>query len=117
MTPRRPCRQCDGPPGRALGRTLAGYLLAATAVVACPCHVLLLWPLVLPLLASTALGGLLTSHPEWVLVGATAYFVAALLAAWRLLGERPADDSAPALPTAPGARGLGRLRPREGVDE
>lgn len=43
-------------------RRLGGYLLTATALIACPCHLFLLLPLALGLLGGTALEATLAAH-------------------------------------------------------
>ncbi len=74
-----------------------GYALAATAIVACPCHLALTLPLALAILGGTALGAALTAHTGLLVAAATAYFVGALAAAIYLLNlpsrERLPDSS------------------------
>lgn len=61
-------------------RTVAGAVLA---FIACPCHLPLTGPLLLGLLAGTALGNDLAAHPERLAVGATGLFLLGLaLAFW-----------------------------------
>lgn len=79
-----------------------GYALGATALVACPCHLPLTLPLLSALLAGTSLGALLSASPQFVVIGATGYFVVGLLGAIALLGG-PAT-TAGAVPA--GAEGL-----------
>jgi len=69
-------------------RRLAGYVLAASAVVACPCHLALTLPLLLALVGGTVLGGVLTQHPGLVLAAATLYFLAAAAGAYALLSAK-----------------------------
>ncbi len=71
-------------------RTFAGYVLAASAVVACPCHLLF----VVPLLGGTALGGMLTQNPGLVLVAVTLYFLVAVAGAYKLLSPKSDAPSA-----------------------
>ena len=89
---------------------IAGYVLAASAVVACPCHLVLLLPLLLAVLSGTAFGGVLAQNPGILVGAATLYFLAALAGAYKLLtakadahgaGEQP--DREPCCP--PIARG------------
>ncbi len=68
-------------------RRLAGYLLAGTAVLACPCHLLILLGLAAPALGGSALGAALSGNLQFVVLGATAYFALALAGAWWLLGR------------------------------
>lgn len=69
-------------------RRLGGYLLTATALIACPCHLFLLLPLALGLLGGTALGATLAAHTGLVVVAVTVYFVGALSAGLYLLNRR-----------------------------
>ncbi len=73
-----------------------GYALAATALIACPCHLALTLPLAFTVLGGTALGSALTAHTGLLVAAATAYFVGALAAAIYLLNspsrERPQDS-------------------------
>lgn len=73
-------------------RKFGGYLLAGTALIACPCHLVLLLPAVLGLLGGTALGAALGAHTGLVLAGATVYFVAALAGGLYLLNRRAQDE-------------------------
>jgi hypothetical protein len=76
---------------------IAGYILAGTAVLACPCHLLLLLGLIAPALGGSALGAALTGNLQLVVLGATVYFLLALAGAWWLLSWREAESTAPAL--------------------
>ncbi len=69
-------------------RKIAGYLLAGTALIACPCHLVLLLPVVLGLLGGTALGAALAANTGWVVAATTAYFALALAGALHLLYRR-----------------------------
>jgi hypothetical protein len=69
-------------------RRLGGYLLTATALIACPCHLFLLLPLALGLLGGTALEATLAAHTGLVVVAVTVYFVGALSAGLYLLNRR-----------------------------
>ncbi len=71
-------------------RRLAGYMLAGTAVLACPCHLLILLGLAAPALGGSALGVALSANPQLVVLGATAYFALALAGAWWLLSRSEA---------------------------
>lgn len=79
-----------------IAKRALGYALAATALVACPCHLPLTLPLALTVLGGTALGAALTAHTGLLVAAATAYFVGALAAAIYLLNrpsrERPPDS-------------------------
>ena len=79
-------------------RTLGGYVLGATALVACPCHLIVTGPLLLGLAGGTSVGALLTNNPGLMLAAGTGYFVVALLGALWLLGRRSAADASEAEP-------------------
>ena len=51
-------------------RTLVGYVLGATALVACPCHLPLTLPFLLAALARTSVGVLLAANLQLVFVAA-----------------------------------------------
>jgi len=91
---------------RAAKRVL-GYVLAATALVACPCHLALTLPLALTVLGGTALGAALTAHTGLLVAAATAYFVGALVAAIYLL-NRPSRER----PRTPGRNPEHTLTPQ-----
>lgn len=65
---------------------LTGYLLGATAFVACPCHLPLTLPLTVALLGGTAWGAALSQNTGLIYGIATAYFVLGLLTGMRLTG-------------------------------
>jgi hypothetical protein len=65
--------------------SILGYVLAATALVARPCHLPLTLPIVLGLLGGTVFGAAITAHTGLLVVAATLYFVVALGAAFYLL--------------------------------
>jgi mercuric ion transport protein len=81
-------------------RKIAGFVLAGTALIACPCHLVLLLPVVLGLLGGTALGAALAANTGWVVAAATAYFALALAGALHLLYRRGGN-----------AKGSGRTPP------
>lgn len=74
-------------------RTLGGYMLVITGLLACPCHVPLTLPLVLALLGGTALGGWLNTHMGLVYGLSAGYFLAALIVGFWWL-NRPGRRSA-----------------------
>src|SRR6266851_4280537 len=82
-------------------RRIGGTLLTVTGFLACPCHLIITLPLLLSLLAGTALGGFLSRNTGLVYTGATIYFVVALaLGAWFLFGPaRPIREMDVACPT------------------
>ncbi len=80
-------------------KSISGYLLVATAFLACPCHLVLLLPPALGLLGGTALGAALGANAGWVIAGATVYFLGALASGLYLLNRRAEsakDDLVPA---------------------
>lgn len=77
-------------------KTITGYLLTATALIACPCHLPFTLPLILGLLGGTAFGAALGANTWLAVAGATIYFVAALGAGLYLLSRRTDDEKADA---------------------
>lgn len=73
--------------GSTIGR-VSGYLLTATAFVACPCHLVFTLPLALSLLGGTALGGALAANTWVVVAAATLYFAVALAGGIYLLDRQ-----------------------------
>jgi hypothetical protein len=70
-------------------RRMGGIVLTMTGFLACPCHLIITLPLLLSLLAGTALGSFLSHNTSLVYAGATIYFVGALaLGAFLLLGPK-----------------------------
>ncbi len=81
-------------------RRISGVALAVTGFLACPCHLIITLPLLLSLLAGTALGSFLSRNTGLVYTGAAIYFVAALaLGYWFLFGparrKGEVDDACP----------------------
>ncbi len=70
-------------------KNAVGYLLTGTALIACPCHLVVLLPAALGLLGGTALGALLAAYAGWLIAAATIYFIAALGGGLYLLYRRP----------------------------
>ena len=70
-----------------VAKKILGYALAATALIACPCHLALTLPLAFTVLGGTALGAALAAHTGLLVAAATAYFVGALAAALYLLNR------------------------------
>jgi hypothetical protein len=73
-------------------KRVGGYLLAATALIACPCHLVLLLPLAIGLLGGTALGAALEANTGLLIAAATVYFVGALAGGLYLLNRRARDE-------------------------
>jgi mercuric ion transport protein len=59
------------------------FLMAAAAVVTCPCHL----PILVAVLSGTALGALLVEHWGWALLALTALFVSSAWAAVHLFSK------------------------------
>jgi mercuric ion transport protein len=78
-------------------RRIGGVALTVTGVLACPCHLIITLPLLISLLAGTALGSFLSRNTGLVYTGAGIYFVVALALGASLL--------------------FGRARPRRSGDE
>lgn len=91
-------------------RRIGGVVLTVTGFLVCPCHLIVTLPLLVSLLAGTALGSFLTRNTGLVYTGASIYFVVALaLGYWFLFGKsRPSSKGEEACPTCmplePGAR-------------
>jgi len=70
-------------------RRMGGIALTVTGFLACPCHLIITLPLVISLLAGTAVGSFLSRNSGLVLTFAGIYFVVALaLGAWFLFGSK-----------------------------
>jgi mercuric ion transport protein len=70
-------------------RRIGGVVLTMTGFLACPCHLIITLPLLISLLAGTALGSFLSRNTGLVYTGAGIYFVVALaLGAWFLFGPK-----------------------------
>lgn len=99
---------------------VVGYALAATALIACPCHLALTLTFALTLLGGTALGAALTAHTGLLVAAASAYFVCALAAAIHLLNRSSKEDQSPDRSEEDGAHAHTRSRPakklRSGVE-
>ena len=102
-------------------KKIGGYLLAATAFIACPCHLVLLLPLAVGLLGGTALGATLEANTGLIFASATVYFVGALAAGLYLLTRRATDEEGSPVPKfdqetgtlAPRSRDRSGYGPRE----
>ena len=70
-------------------RRIGGVVLTVTGFLACPCHLIVTVPLLISLLAGTAVGGFLSRNTGLIIIGASIYFVVALtLGAWFLFGPK-----------------------------
>lgn len=65
-------------------RSWTGYLLMASAILTCPCHL----PLLLALLAGTTLAAFLEKNLALTVTGLALYFFFALIAGLKLIGQR-----------------------------
>ena len=92
-------------------RTISGWFLAVTGLLACPGHLVITLPLAAALLSGTALGGWIITHQGAIAIGASIYFIGALEAGATLLlvgtgtlastaGQRPEDSGDGARPTS-----------------
>ena len=69
-------------------RRIGGVALTVTGFLACPCHLIITLPLLISLLAGTALGSFLSRNTGLVATFAGIYFVVALaLGYWFLFGQ------------------------------
>jgi glutaredoxin len=64
-----------------------GYVAAAIALVACPCHLVVTLPLLIALTAGTALGAFLRQNSALVFGVSTVLFVGGLYLAFRWMGQ------------------------------
>jgi hypothetical protein len=82
-------------------RRIGGIALTVTGFLACPCHLIITLPLLISLLAGTALGSFLSHNTDLVYAGAGTYFVVALaLGASFLFGpKRPSTHGKTACST------------------
>ena len=79
-------------------RRISGVVLTVTGLLACPCHLIITLPLLISLLAGTAVGSFLSRHTGLVYTGAGVYFVVAL-GYWFLFGKsRPKREVDAACP-------------------
>jgi len=71
--------------GKLEGRSLKGYLLAGLAVVTCPCHLVI----VLPLLSGTVAGAFLSEHIIIASLSLLLVFILSLVGASHILRSSP----------------------------
>jgi hypothetical protein len=75
-------------------RRIGGMLLTVTGFLACPCHLIMTLPLLLSLVAGTALGSVLSRNTGLVYAGASISFVVALaLGALFLFGPQRSNHA------------------------
>ncbi len=104
-----------------VARRALGYILGATALIACPCHLALTLPIALTVLGGTALGAAITAHTGLLVAGATVYFVGVLAAAIYLLnrlsdGKEPSPNSSQKDEASAYTQSHPAQKPRSGVD-
>jgi len=96
-------------------RRIGGIALTVTGFLACPCHLIITLPLLVSLLAGTALGSFLSRNTGLVLTFAGIYFVVALaLGYWFLFSpKRQNREGDAACPTCVPVEPLEALRERD----
>ena len=96
-------------------RRIGGVALTVTGFLACPCHLIITLPLLISLLAGTALGSFLSRNTGLVYTGAGIYFVVALaLGYWFLFGPKRGNrEMDAACPTCVPVEPLEPLRGRD----
>ncbi len=83
---------------RAFWNTVKGYAAGVFALLVCPCHLPLTFPLILSLTAGTALGGWLAGKFGLLFGIFTALFLAGLFLAWRWLVDEGDGEPCPVPP-------------------
>ncbi|RME51827.1 MAG: hypothetical protein D6796_00135, partial [Caldilineae bacterium] len=74
-------------------KQLRGYAAGAVAFVTCPCHLPVVWPVLLALTAGTAFGAWLSHNLLLVAALMTATFIGGLALAWRWLWSNRQGDA------------------------
>jgi predicted MFS family arabinose efflux permease len=67
-------------------------MTASLAVITCPCHLPLVLPIVLGVLAGTPIAAWITQHVGWVYGGMAVVFLMSLLLMWRWIGNPTATE-------------------------
>ena len=72
-----------------LPRTTKGWVAAGVAFASCPCHLPLIMPIFLTMIAGTAIGGWLAGHQAGIYIIASILFIASLVLAgkWLITGQ------------------------------
>jgi uncharacterized protein YneF (UPF0154 family) len=70
-----------------------GFLAAGIALITCPCHLVLILPLLLSLTAGTAVGAFLEKNYYTVIAVSIIVFFGGLILAIRLLGSGLSEDA------------------------
>lgn len=55
-------------------KKIVSYMVLATGIIACPCHLIFTLPLAASLLGGTALGAILSAHMDLIIAAAAIYF-------------------------------------------
>ena len=100
-------------------RRIGGVVLTVTGLLACPCHLIITLPLLISLLAGTALGSFLSGNTGLVYTGAGIYFVVALaLGYWFLFGKsRPKREMDAACPDCRPVEAEARVQERSPISD
>jgi hypothetical protein len=70
-----------------------GFLAAGVALITCPCHLVLVLPLLLSVTAGTAVGAFLEKNYYTVIAVSIIVFIGGLILAIRLLGGGLSEDA------------------------
>jgi len=73
---------------------IRGYLAAGVALITCPCHLVLILPLILSVTAGTAVGGFLAQNYGFVITVSIIAFIGGLVMAFRWLGNSLSEGGA-----------------------
>jgi hypothetical protein len=73
---------------------IRGYLAAGVALITCPCHLVLILPLILSLTAGTAVGRFLGQNYGFVIAVSIIAFIGGLVLAFRWLGSGMSEGGA-----------------------
>ncbi len=73
---------------------IRGYLAAGVALITCPCHLVLILPLILSVTAGTAVGGFLEQNYGFVIAVSIIAFIGGLVLAFRWWGNGMSEGGA-----------------------
>ena len=76
-------------------KQMKGYTAGIVAFVACPCHLPIIWPILLALTAGTAFGVWLAANMLLVGIVMTVSFVTGLVLAYKWLTDKPISACEP----------------------
>ena len=85
-------------------KQIKGYTAGAVAFVTCPCHLIIIWPILLALTAGTAFGVWLAANMLLVGIVMTVSFVTGLVLAFKWLTDKPISACELDKPKQPRAR-------------